>query len=162
MTNEKLKKEEVLSMEPTFLDNLQEASQWQNEYETIEVVRNGKKLFAFRVCGLSQEEIEMITKKSSIYTKTRAGLRGRDDFKESEFNSRVIHMGTHPDDSQALWDNKEARKAIGAMSPLIMIDKVFKPGEKLDIANRIMRLSGLDENGDPIQQEQEKDDLVKN
>lgn len=152
-------KETVLTQEATFLENLVEAANWQKEYEKIDIVRKGKLLFSFRICGLTQEEIETIVKKSTVYTKTRAGLRGKEDFKDAEYNARLIYSATHPDDRAVLWDNKEARKAVGAMSPLIMIGKILRPGDLMAIAMRINKLSGVDEDGDVIE---EREEFVKN
>jgi hypothetical protein len=144
------KRDELLAAENTMLRDIGgvlEAMETITKYEVFEVVRDGKKLFSFRVRGLDDEEIEKCRDQATKVVKDRrlGNLAIPRDFNAAKFNSLVIYTATHPDDRKALWDNKALWEKAGVVSGWQVVDKVLRRGEKEAVIQLIERLSGYTE-----------------
>ncbi len=143
------KREELLTAEDAMLRDIGgvlEAMETIIKYETFEVVRDGKKLFSFRVRGLDDEELEKCRDQATKVVKERklGNLAVPRDFNAAKFNSLMIYTATHPDDRKLLWDNKTLWERAGALAGWQVIDKVLRRGEKEAVIELIERLSGYD------------------
>lgn len=120
------------------------------EYETFHVKRKGKKLFSFRVRGLTSEEREDCRDKATTIVKNNkfGGVMVPTDFNTTQFNSLLIITATHPDDRKTLWENKELMQKANVLAPWQLVDKVLLSGEKDRAIELIERLSGVDEDID--------------
>ncbi len=144
--NEK-KREELLAAEDTILQDVSgvlQAMETITQYETYEVKRDGKKLFAFRVRGLDDEEMEncrnLATK--TIKSKRLSGLAMPGDFNAAKYNSLLVYSATHPDDRKWLWDNKNLWQKANVTAGWQVVDKVLRRGEKDEVIELIEKLSG--------------------
>lgn len=152
------KKNELLAAENTILQDIGgvlEAMETITKYEVFEVVRDGKKLFSFRVRGLDDEEIEKCRDQATKVVKDRrlGNLAIPRDFNAAKFNSLVIYTATHPDDRKALWDNKTLWEKAGVVSGWQVVDKVLRRGEKEAAIQLIEKLSGYaDEDGGSLEE----------
>lgn len=147
---EEMEREELLAAEETILKDISgvlEAMETINEYKTFDVVRDGKKLFSFRVRGLDDEELEKCRDQATKVVKDRrlGNLAVPKDFNAAKFNSLMIYMATHPDDRKALWDNKTLWEKAGVLTGWQLVDKVLKRGEKDAVIELIEKLSGYDD-----------------
>ncbi|ADQ06511.1 conserved hypothetical protein [Caldicellulosiruptor hydrothermalis 108] len=147
-----IEREELLANEETMLQDISgvlEAMQTIETYETFTVVRNGKKLFSFRVRGLGEDEVEDCRKKATKMVKDRrvGGLALPQEFDSAKFSSLLIYTATHPEDKAKLWDNKTLWEKAGEdiLSGYQLIDKVLKRGEKDAVIELIEKLSGYEE-----------------
>jgi hypothetical protein len=152
------KREELLTAEDAMLRDIGgvlEAMETITKYETFEVVRDGKKLFSFRVRGLDDEELEKCRGQATKVVKERklGNLAVPRDFNAAKFNSLMIYTATHPDDRKLLWDNKTLWERAGVLAGWQVIDKVLRRGEKEAVIELIEKLSGYDgEEGESLEE----------
>ena len=151
------KRDELLEAENTILQDISgvlEAMETVTHYETFEVIRNGKKLFSFRVRGLDDEEIEKCRDQATKVVKDRrlGGLAVPREFNAAKHNSLMIYMATHPEDRKALWDNKTLWEKAGVLTGWQLVDKVLKRGEKDAVIELIEKLSGYSEDGETTEE----------
>jgi len=122
-----------------------EAMETITTYEVFEVVRDGKKLFSFRVRGLDDSEFEKCRDQATKVAKDRrlGSLAVPREFNSAKFNSLIIYTATHLDDRKGIWDNKDLwDKAKKVMTGWQLVDKVLKRGEKDRCIELIEKLSG--------------------
>lgn len=114
------------------------------EYKVFEVIRDGKKLFSFRVRGLDDSEFEKCRDQATKTAKDRrlGNLAVPREFNTAKFNSLVIYIATHPDDRKAIWDNKDLWERAKVVAGWQLVDKVLKRGEKEKVIELIEELSG--------------------
>ena len=114
------------------------------EYKVFEVIRDGKKLFSFRVRGLDDSEFEKCRDQATKVAKDRrlGNLAVPREFNLAKFNSLVIYTATHPDDKKAIWDNKDLWAKADVVTGWQLVDKVLKRGEKEKCIELIEELSG--------------------
>lgn len=114
------------------------------EYKLFEVIRDGKKLFSFRVRGLDDSEFEKCRDQATKVAKDRrlGNLAVPREFNSAKFNSLVIYTATHPDDKKAIWDNKDLWAKADVVTGWQLVDKVLKRGEKEKCIELIEILSG--------------------
>lgn len=142
-----IKKDKLLEAEDTILRDVGgvlEAMETITTYEIFEVVRNGKKLFSFRVRGLDDSEFEECRNQATKVAKDRrlGNLAVPKEFNSAKFNSLVIYTATHPDDKKAIWDNKDLWAKADVVTGWQLVDKVLKRGEKEKCIELIEELSG--------------------
>ncbi len=152
------KRDELVGAEDTILKDIGgvlEAMETITTYEVFEVVRDGKKLFSFRVRGLDDEEIEKCRDQATKVVKDRrlGSLAVPRDFNVAKFNSLMIYIATHPDDCKALWDNKTLWQKAGVVTGWQVIDKVLRRGEKDAVIELIEKLSGYGDEGSETAEE---------
>lgn len=142
-------KEELLVAEDAILQDVGgvlQAMETVTEYDTFPVIRNGKKLFSFRVSGLDDEEMERCRDQATKMVKNkRLGVTVPGDFNSAKFKSLLIYNATHPDDRKWLWDNKELQQKAKVLASWQLVDKVLLSGEKGRVIELIEQLSGEDE-----------------
>ncbi len=141
------KRDELLAAEDTILQDISgvlEAMETIIEYKVFEVVRDGKKLFSFRVRGLDDSEFEKCRDQATKVAKDRrwGSLAVPREFNSAKFNSLVIYTATHPDDKKAIWDNKDLWAKADVVTGWQLVDKVLKRGEKEKCIELIEELSG--------------------
>lgn len=144
------KRDELLAAENTILQDIGgvlEAMETITKYEVYDVVRDGKKLFSFRVRGLDDEEVESCRGQATKVVKDRrfGNLAVPRDFNAAKFNSLLIYTATHPDDRAKLWDNKTLWEKARVITGWQVIDKVLLRGEKEEVIALIEQLSGFDD-----------------
>lgn len=144
------KRNELLAAENTILQDIGgvlEAMETITKYEVYDVVRDGKKLFSFRVRGLDDEELEKCRDQATKVVKDRrfGSLAVPRDFNAAKFNSLMIYTATHPDDRKLLWDNKDLWQKANIVAGWQLVDKVLLRGEKEEVIALIEQLSGYDD-----------------
>lgn len=144
------KRDELLAAENTILRDVAgvlEAMETITKYEVYDVVRDGKKLFSFRVRGLDDEELEKCRDQATKVVKDRrfGSLAVPRDFNAAKFNSLMIYTATHPDDKKLLWDNKDLWQKANVVAGWQLVDKVLRRGEKEEVIALIEQLSGFDD-----------------
>jgi len=154
---DEVKRDELLEAEDTILQDISgvlEAMETITKYETFEVIRDGKKLFSFRVRGLDDEELEKCRDQATKIVKDRrlGNLAVPRDFNAAKFNSLMIYTATHPEDKKALWDNKTLWDKAGVLAGWQLVDKVLKRGEKESVIELIEKLSGYGEDNENLEE----------
>jgi len=140
------KREYMLQNEDAILRDVSgvlEAMETIIEYKVFEVIRDGKKLFSFRVRGLDDSEFEKWDQATKVAKDRRLGnLAVPREFNSAKFNSLVVYTATHPDDKKAIWDNKDLWAKADVVTGWQLVDKVLKRGEKEKCIELIESLSG--------------------
>lgn len=141
------KKDYLIQNEDVILQDVAgvlEAMETITTYEVFEVVRDGKKLFSFRVRGLDDSEFEKCRDQATKVAKDRrlGSLAVPREFNSAKFNSLVIYTATHPDDKKIIWDNKDLWAKADVVTGWQLVDKVLKRGEKEKCIELIESLSG--------------------
>lgn len=152
------KKKKLMQNEDTILRDVAgvlEAMETITTYEVFEVVRDGKKLFSFRVRGLDDSEFEKCRDQATKVAKDRrlGNLAVPREFNSAKFSSLVIYTATHPDDCKAIWDSKDLWKKANVVTGWQLVDKVLKRGEKEKVIELIEKLSGYtDEDAEIVEE----------
>ena len=141
------KKDYLIQNEDAILQDVAgvlEAMETIIEYKVFEVIRDGKKLFSFRVRGLDDSEFEKCRDQATKVAKDRrlGSLAVPREFNSAKFNSLVVYTATHPDDKKAIWDNKDLWAKADVVTGWQLVDKVLKRGEKEKCIELIEELSG--------------------
>jgi hypothetical protein len=148
-------KKELLAAEDTILKDVGgvlEAMETVTQYDTFPVIRNGKKLFSFRVRGLDDEEMEKCRDESTKMVKNkRLGVAVPGEFNSAKFNSLLVYYATHPDDRKWLWDNKELQQKAEVLSGWQVVDAVLRYGEKEAVIEMMEELSGRDDDTEGLE-----------
>lgn len=142
--------DELLAAEDTILQDVGgvlEAMETITHYEVYEVVRDGKKLFSFRVRGLTDEEMDSCRNAATKVIKNRrlGGLATPGDFNAAKYNSLLVYTATHSEDRKWLWDNKDLWRKADVTAGWMVVDKVLRRGEKENVIALIEKLSGYND-----------------
>jgi hypothetical protein len=149
-----LTNEDYLAMENDILRGLIDAAR-DKDQETvkIEVARNGKVYFSFRVRGLTEEEDNACREQASKYVlNKRTGMKIRDNFNPVKYRSLLIYRATVEEDRKRLWDNQEVWAKLNVLAGWQLIDKVLMAGEKDAILAKIEEISGFKDENEEIEE----------
>jgi len=152
------KKDYLIQNEDVILQDVAgvlEAMETIIEYKLFEVIRDGKKLFSFRVRGLDDSEFEKCRDQATKVAKDRrlGNLAVPREFNSAKFNSLVIYTATHPDDKKIIWDNKDLWAKADVITGWQLVDKVLKRGEKEKCIELIEGLSGYTDEDAEVMEE---------
>ena len=146
-------KQFIREKEEDFIQGLIDASEFSTEEtQRIEIVREGRLYFAFRIHPLSSEEYDKCRKKHTKYVRNKNyGMKMPQDTDRVKYQSEIIYRATVAEDREKLWDNRDVWDALNAkkdriMNGLDVIECVLKAGEKDKVLEAIDKLSGYEEN----------------
>lgn len=141
--------EQFRENEEDFIQGLINAAGYhQEEEQRVEVIRDKKLLFAFRIRPLSEEEYERCKKKNTKYVRNkRLGMMTPQETNAVKYRASLIYQATVREDRESLWDNRSvwaAMKGMGlpVMNGLDVIEYSLKAGEKDAVIEAIDNLSG--------------------
>lgn len=156
METAELTKEDLLAMEDELLAGLLAAVEDKGTNTTTITVKRGDKVFfKFRIRMLDDEEVKEIKLRNSTYVKNSIGVKVLSDFNDVRFRSEIIYRATVEEDRKKLWDNPEAKKRLGCMDGVEMVERALTSGEKDTIYDKIQEFSGY-------KTTEEVENLVKN
>lgn len=140
---EEEKEDMIIKNEEDYLEGLLAAADdAANDIKKIDIIRNERKYFSFRIHSLSDEMLKDIRKKYTKYTKNRRqGIRVADELDLPKYRASLIYNSTTEEDQAKLWDNPAVKKGLEAkgiciINALDVIDAVLLPGEKDRIMDR--------------------------
>lgn len=143
----------IRANEEDFIQGLINAANFASEEtQRIEIIREGRLYFAFRIRPLSSEEYEKCKKKYTKYVRNKQlGIKMPEDTNRVKYQSALIYEATVDEDREQLWDNHQVWKAINAkkdriLTGLDVIECALKAGEKDRILEEIDKLSGYEAN----------------
>lgn len=143
----------IRANEEDFIQGLIAAAEFASEEtQRIEIIREGRLFFAFRIRPLSAEEYEKCRKRHTKYVRNKQlGMKIPEDTNRIKYQSALIYEATIDEDKEKLWDNRKVWEAINAkkdriMNGLDVIECTLKAGEKDKILDAIDKLSGYEEN----------------
>ena len=122
------------------------------ETQRIEIVREGRLYFAFRIRPLSSEEYDKCRRRHTKYVRNKNfGMKMPQDTDRIKYQSDLIYQATVEEDREKLWDNRKVWNALNAkkdriINGLDVVECVLKAGEKDKVLEAIDKLSGFEEN----------------
>lgn len=141
MSNEKIKDEEILNMtEEDIINKLMEPTEVPEA--TYFIDRIG---IPVTLKGLSEKEINRI-KKQCTYTRKERGRR-IEKLDDEEFNAALIESATVSPN----WNDSRLLDALKASDGKQVIKKKFLAGETSAMGDKILELSGFDEELEEIE-----------
>ena len=140
---------------------LLEAAEFRSDEDLvtpIELKRNGKLLFTFRVRPVSDEELNYVRKQTRKMYKNPAGkkyppIEGSIDL--AKFNSRLIYVATVEEDRERIWGQRAVMDRYDLVEPWETVGIVLTAGEKNRITDVILTISGMNEDADADEEEDE-------
>ena len=144
--------EQILMSESELLRGLIEAGTEKDSeaaYERIQIRRNGKLKFEFRIRPISEDEsLACHDHATKFAPRTRGQPKREIETNMSKFRSWLIYTATVDEDRAKLWDNKQAQQAFNVLQGVDLIDCVLLSGEKDRIIDRINEISGYSDEAD--------------
>lgn len=141
-----LTEEEILMDEAALLRGLIEAGTEKDSksaYEKIQIRRNGKLKFEFRIRPVSEEESIACHDHATKFAPRKRGQPKREiETNAAKVRSWLIYTATVDEDRAKTWDNKQAQEAFDVLQGVDLIDAVLLSGEKDRIIDRINEISG--------------------
>lgn len=135
------------SYEDDILGALLEAADYaksEDEIIPIEVARNGKVLFTFRIHPLSESDYQKCRKRNTKYVRNKQiGITIPEETNAAAYRNALIYEATVDEDRKKVWGNQEAWKRLDVLSGPELIGKVLKAGEKDAICDKIDEISGF-------------------
>ncbi len=140
--------EEILMNENDLLNGLLEAASFKTDsssYKTVQVKREGKLLFEFRIRPLEEEEIQSCRKKCTKMVQNPGGrhlpkIEGDVDY--VKVRSWKIYTATVEEDRKKIWDNNVIKQRLNVLQGVDVIDACLMAGEKDTICDIIDDISG--------------------
>lgn len=120
----------------------------EDEIRKIEIARNGKVLFTFRVRPLTEQEYDDCKKKYTKYVKSKQlGMKMPESTNTVKYRANLIYHATVEEDRALLWDNTSIWKALNSkglqiMNGLDVIEYSLRAGEKEKVLEVIDEISG--------------------
>lgn len=152
-TDEEDTKTLMRANEEDFIQGLIDAAEFScEETQRIEIIREGKLYFAFRIRPLGSEEYERCRRRHTKYVRNKQlGMKMPEDTDRTKYQSAIIYAATAEEDREKLWDNRRVWTALNAkkdrvMNGLDVIEYTLKAGEKDRILAAIDKLSGYEDN----------------
>ena len=137
--------ENLLMNESDILKGLLHAAEYNDESNstTIDITRDGKRLFSFRIRPLSEEEYIKCRDKHTRRKKNKSlGVSMPTDTDTTKYRSQLIYNATVKEDRAKVWDSKAAWNALSVITGIDLIDKVLRPGEKDRVLEVLDDISG--------------------
>ncbi len=124
----------------------------------IELKRNGKLLFTLRVRPVSDEELNYVRRQTRIMYKNPAGkkyppIEGPIDL--AKFNSRLIYVATVEEDRERVWGQRAVKERYDLVESWETVGIILTAGEKSRITDVILTISGMNEDADADEEEDE-------
>ena len=144
--SEKETQGQLLTVENDFISGMLAAAAYKNdELRQINITRDGKLYFSFKVHALGEEEANKCRKKYTKYVRNKQiGIKFAEETDTAKFRSSLIYHATVEEDRIKLWDNQQVweglrKQGVLVVTALDVIEAVLLGGEK----DRVMRLTSL-------------------
>lgn len=162
--SEKETQGQLLTVENDFIAGMLAAAAYKNdELRQIDIVRDGRLYFSFRVHALGEEEANKCRKKYTKYVRNKQiGIKFAEETDNAKFRSSLIYHATVEEDRSKLWDNQTIweglrKQGVLVVTALDVIESVLLGGEKDRVIDEINKLSGFDsENLEEVENKMEE------
>lgn len=127
----------------------------------VEIKRNGEVLFTVNIHPITDGDARAARRSATTFMKNPNGKNLpliEKEFNSALFHSFLIYFATTEEDRKRVWGNKALMVETGAGRPAETIDHVLKMGEKTELVNLILDLSGMDDEDEEVSME----DFAKN
>lgn len=124
---------------------------------TVDISRAGKFLFAVSVHPIGDEEIKAARKQAKVMMnnpQNRKLPKVQKDFDDGKFNSLIIYSATCTEDQKKIWGNDAIKKKYDLVENYESVDVLLTAGEKADLVNLIIEISGMNDDEDEVSKEE--------
>lgn len=128
-----------------------------DEITEVEIKRAGKFLFSVHIHPISDPDTRFARKKATTYMPNPANKKlapVEKDFNNAKFSSWLIYLATTEEDQQKIWGNPAVMQKLGLMEAWESVDKLLSVGEKRALLDEVLKISGLDDDADPMDDEE--------
>ena len=125
----------------------------------VDIKRGGKFMFSVNMHPISEPDARHARKKATVYMPNPNGKKLppiEKDFDTAKFNSWLIYLATTEEDQQKIWGNPTIMQKYGLAQPYESIDVLLTLGEKRKLADLVTEISGLDDDDDEENVDQEE------
>ncbi len=115
----------------------------------IDICRNGVHYFTFHVHPISDKEARAARKAATKFMPNPNNRKLppiEKEFDSAKFHSLLIYSATTAEDQEKIWNNPQVKDKYDILEPAEMVDLLLSVGEKLEIVDLIMDISGMEEN----------------
>ena len=137
---------------------LMAANYKDEEITRVKIARAGKLLFYVNIHPLSDADVRDAQKKAGIYkpnpTNKKLGTV-KVDTDNAKLSSWLIYLATTEEDQAQIWGNPAIMKKFELAQPWESIDVLLKTGEKADLLEEVLKISGLNDDEDEEQMDEE-------
>ena len=146
------------------VSSLLEAADYKNsedEITEVTIARNGKFLFAVRIHPISDSDAKKAQKEAGVYKPNPANKKlgkVKVDQDNAKLASWMIYLATTEEDQEKIWGNRQVMTKYGLMENWESVDILLKKGEKDDLLEEVLKISGMDDDDDNDDEGNEKMD----
>ena len=144
-------KTQIRVNEDDFITGLLDAADFAaQETKNIEVIREGKKFFEFKIRPLTADEYNTCRNRASKFVRNKQlGIKMLEDTDTVKYRSMIIYAATIESDKEKLWDNKKVWDGLSAKGKVVVtghevVEHCLKAGEMSKIIEAIDNLSGFE------------------
>lgn len=156
--------EDVKEAEYDLVASLMEAASYREDKDlitTVDIKRNKKFLFSVNVRPIGDTEVRTARKKATKYMPNPQNRKLppiEKEFNSGLFNSLIIYFATTDEDKAKIWGNKAIMDKFGLVEAYESVDVLLTVGEKTELADLIVEISGMDNENEEVN----KEDYTKN
>lgn len=142
---------DVKEAEYDLVASLLEAANYREDeglITTVEIKRNGKFLFEVSIRPLGDEEVKVARKKATTYMPNptnRKLPKIEKEFNTGLFNSLIIYAATTEEDKAKIWGNKAIMDKFNLVEAHEAVNVLLTVGEKTALADKVVEISGMDD-----------------
>lgn len=140
--------------EYNLVEALLTAADFRNNDDSITEVtikRAGQFLFKVHIHPVNDPDARFARKKATTFGKNPQG-KGyppiEKEFDNSKFKSWLIYLATTEEDQEKIWGNPAIKKKFDLMENWEGIDTLLTLGEKNDLFDTVIEISGMDDDED--------------
>lgn len=129
----------------------------EESVQEVEIKRAGRFLFTVHVHPVSEHDSIQARKHATIYMKNPNGKKLPPIEKErdtTKFNSWLIYLATTEEDQEKIWGNRAIMEKYSLAEPYESIDILLTLGEKQQLLELILDISGLSDDEDEVTTEE--------
>lgn len=128
--------------------SLLEAADYRNDITTVDICRGGKFLFTVNIHPIGDDEVKVARKRATTMMpnpQNRKLPKIEKEFNVNLFNSLIIYTATTDEDKQKIWGNKAIMDKYNLVEPHESINILLTVGEKSELTNKVIEISGMDD-----------------
>ena len=170
MANDKNEKQNVTGLDTAMdrkeaeydlVNALLAAADYKNsddEITEVEISRRGVFLFTVHIHPISDADVKYAQKRAGVYkpnpTNKKLG-QIKVDHDPAKLASWLIYLATTEEDQEKIWGNKQVMSRYGLMEPWESVDTLLKKGEKDSLLEQVFDISGMNDDDEEEQMDEE-------
>ena len=129
-----------------------------DEITEVDIRRRGVFLFTVHIHPVSDSDVKYAQKRAGVYkpnpTNKKLG-QIKVDQDNAKLASWLIYLATTDEDQEKIWGNKQVMSKYGLMENWESVDILLKKGEKDSLLEQVFEISGMNDEDDEEQMDEE-------